>query len=84
MLAGLRYELSEKFFTQGSLGTGVNFSWDEISIASSTYQINNSSIYGSLKLGLGMKLSDYISLLLFYDLMHMAHLEGSKIEYTAS
>jgi len=47
---------------------GVNYSMDEIIIGSNKLQLKDTNFYGSLGLGFGAQLNEYLQLLLFYKL----------------
>jgi hypothetical protein len=68
LLAGFHYQFNDILFTEGHLGVGVNYSMDEIIIGSNKLQLKDTNFYGSLGLGFGAQLNEYLQLLLFYKL----------------
>ena len=68
LLAGIHYQFNDILFSEGHLGVGVNYSMDEIIIGSNKLQLKDTNFYGSLGLGFGAQLNEYLQLLLFYKL----------------
>ena len=68
LLAGFHYKFNDILFSKGHLGMGVNYSMDEIIIGSNKLQLKDTNFYGSLGLGFGAQLNEYLQLLLFYKL----------------
>jgi hypothetical protein len=68
LLAGSKHNLSEKVFIRGNIGAGINHSWDEIMLGSTTVEFENTNFYGALNLGVGVEFSELMSLLLFYEI----------------
>ena len=68
LLAGFHYQFNDILFTEGHFGVGVNYSMDEIIIGSNKLQLKDTNFYGSLGLGFGAQLNEYLQLLLFYKL----------------
>jgi len=68
LLAGFHYKFNDILFTDGHLGVGVNYSMDEIIIGSIKREFKDTNFYGSLGVGVGAQLNEYLQLLLFYKL----------------
>jgi len=68
LLAGFHFQFNDILFSEGHLGVGVNYSMDEIIIGSSKLELKDTNFYGSLGLGFGAQLNEYLQLLLFYKL----------------
>ncbi|MEK9773709.1 MAG: hypothetical protein VW576_09110 [Opitutae bacterium] len=68
LISGLSYNLNEKFYVQGNIGVGINHSWDEIQLGSTTVKYNEANLYGALGAGIGIQFSEFVSMLLFYEI----------------
>lgn len=78
LISGLRHNLNDKFYVQGNIGLGINKSWDEIQIGSTTVKYDETNFYGALAAGIGIQFSEFISMLLFYEID--AHGDSGRLD----
>lgn len=78
LISGLRHSLNDKFYVQGNIGLGINNSWDEIQLGSTTVKYDETNFYGALAAGIGIQFSEFISMLLFYEID--AHGDSGRLD----
>ena len=66
---GLEHYFNEKTFITSSLGIGVGWAWDKIKVEDVTiWEENDPFVYGMFQVGLGYRLFNRFSALLYYQL----------------
>ena len=78
LISGLKHNLNDRFYVQGNIGLGINKSWDEIQLGSTTVNYDETNFYGALAAGIGIQFSEFMSMLLFYEID--AHGDSGRLD----
>ena len=78
LISGIRHNFNDRFYFQGNLGFGINYSRDEIQLGSTTVKYNETNFYGASVAGIGIQFSEFMSLLIFYEID--AHGDSGRLD----